>query len=457
MTNHQNQRPRLSVIGTGYLGATHAICMASLGYDVIGVDVDEHKIDQLRHGRVPFFEPGLPELLAKTVETGRLRFTTDFGEAARAADVHFICVGTPQQYESNAANMSYVDSAFTEMAKLITRKALLVGKSTVPVGTAQRLTEMVQAISPVGADLELAWNPEFLREGFAVEDTLHPDRLIFGADSAWATEQLYASFAPIVADGIPVVEADLPTAELVKVAANSFLATKISYINAMAEVCEVTNADVKVLSEALGLDNRIGKRFLQPGLGFGGGCLPKDIRAFRHRADELGVGQAVRFLGEVDAINIRRRTRTVDLVHELVGPDLRGVRIAALGATFKPNSDDVRDAPALDVARMLSMEGGTVVVYDPEGMENAAKIYPDLDYAESAQAAVQDADVVVLLTEWDEFKNADPELLGELVRRRQIVDARHALDLRRWQQADWTIRALGRPVDKILAKESTAA
>jgi UDPglucose 6-dehydrogenase len=457
MTNHENQRPRLSVIGTGYLGATHAICMASLGYDVIGVDVDEHKIDQLRQGRVPFFEPGLPELLAKTMETGRLRFTTDFAEAARGADVHFVCVGTPQQYESNAANMSYIDSAFTEMAKLITRKALLVGKSTVPVGTAQRLTEMVQAISPVGGDLELAWNPEFLREGFAVQDTLHPDRLIFGAESAWAMEQLYASFAPIVADGIPVVDADLPTAELVKVAANSFLATKISYINAMSEVCEVTSADVKVLSEALGLDDRIGKRFLQPGLGFGGGCLPKDIRAFRHRADELGVSQAVRFLGEVDAINLRRRTRTVDLVHELVGPDLRGVRIAALGATFKPNSDDVRDAPALDVARMLSMEGGTVVVYDPEGMENAAKIYPDLDYAESAPAAVQDADVVVLLTEWDEFRNADPELLGELVRRRQIVDARHALDLRRWKQADWTIRALGRPVDKILAKESLAA
>ena len=453
MTSHDNERPRLSVIGTGYLGATHAICMASLGYEVIGVDVDAHKIDELRQGRVPFFEPGLPELLAKATETGRLRFTTDFSEAARCADVHFICVGTPQQYESNAANLSYVDSAFTGMAKLITGKALLVGKSTVPVGTAQRLTEMVQAISPAGQDLELAWNPEFLREGFAVQDTLHPDRLVFGAEFGLGAGPAPTPVSPPSSPTVyPWSRADLPTAELVKVAANSFLATKISYINAMAEVCEVTSADVKVLAEAFGLDDRIGKRFLHPGLGFGGGCLPKDIRAFRHRADELGVSQAVRFLEEVDAINIRRRRRTVDLVHKLVGHDLaRGPHRSAgrhLQAELRRCPGRTRFGRGED----LSMEGGTVVVYDPEGMENAAKIYPDLDYAESAEAAVQDADVVVLLTEWDEFKYAEPELLGRLVRRRQIVDARHALDLRRWQRAEWTIRALGRPVDKILAQ-----
>lgn len=449
MTNHTTP-PRLSVIGTGYLGATHAIALASLGFHVIGVDVDEHKVAELSVGRVPFYEPGLPELLAETLATGRLSFTTSFQEAANGADVHFVCVGTPQQYNSNAADLRYVDAAFTELAHHISRRALVVGKSTVPVGTAARLTELVQSVSPAGSDLELAWNPEFLREGWAVQDTLNPDRLVFGTRSSWALEQLRAAFAPIVAKGTPVVEADLETAELVKVAANSFLATKISFINAMAEVCEVADADVQVLAHALGLDDRIGKRFLQPGLGFGGGCLPKDIRAFRQRAEELGVSQAVRFLDEVDAINTRRRRRTVDLVHELVGPDLRGVRVAALGATFKPNSDDVRDAPALDVARMLSMEGASVVVYDPQGMENAAKVYPDLDYAASTQDAVRDADVLALLTEWDEFREADPGVLGNLVRRRLVVDARHALDLHRWRDAGWTIRALGRPVEKLL-------
>jgi UDPglucose 6-dehydrogenase len=439
------EHPRMTVVGTGYLGATHAICMAALGFDVLGVDVDAEKVAALSSGDVPFFEPGLPEKLREALDSGRLHFTTDFDEAAQFGDVHFVCVGTPQQPGSHAADLRFVDSAFRELAIRITRKALLVGKSTVPIGTAERIASEIHAASPAGDELELAWNPEFLREGFAVDDTLHPSRLVFGVTSSWAEQQLRAAFKPVLDDGTPLIVSDLATAELVKVAANSFLATKISYINAMAEVCEATGADVTLLADALGLDDRIGSRFLKPGLGFGGGCLPKDIRAFSHRAAELGVGQAVAFLDEVDAINIRRRVRTVDLVRELAGGSLAGVRVAALGAAFKPNSDDVRDAPALDVARMLYLEGASVSVYDPEAIENAHRVYPDLDYADSLVDAVSGANVVALLTEWQEFRDASPEQLGELVAGRRVVDGRHALDADRYRAAGWEYRALGLP------------
>ncbi len=438
-------RPRLTVIGTGYLGATHAVAMASLGYDVLGVDVDQSKIDRLAAGEVPFYEPGLPELLSEVIETGKLRFTTSFDEAAEFGDVHFICVGTPQLHGSHAANLEYVESAFEALASRITRPALLVGKSTVPVGTAARLTDTVQMVSPNPDLVEVAWNPEFLREGYAVQDTLRPDRLVFGAPSAWAEDMMRAAFAPILEAGTPLVVADLKTAELVKVAANSFLATKISYINAMAEVCEATGADVNLLATALSFDDRIGGRFLKPGLGFGGGCLPKDIRAFAHRAEELGVGQAVAFLHEVDAINGRRRMRTADLVRELAGGDLKGRRIACLGAAFKPNSDDIRDAPALDVADMLRAEGADVVVFDPEAMKNAERVYPQLQYAPTFSQCIKGADVVVLLTEWDQFRDADPEMMGELVAQRAMVDGRHALDADAYRAAGWEYRALGRP------------
>jgi UDPglucose 6-dehydrogenase len=437
----------MTVIGTGYLGATHAVCMAILGFEVLGVDVDAKKVATLASGSVPFFEPGLNEQLQQALASGRLRFTTDFDEAAQFGDVHFICVGTPQAPGSNAADMRFVDAAFTALASRIDRKALLVGKSTVPIGTAARLTRLVQDVSPLGAELELAWNPEFLREGFAVSDTLHPDRLVFGVASDWALRQLRAAFGPILDQETPCIVADLATAELVKVAANAFLATKISYINAMAEVCEATGADVNVLATALSYDDRIGGRYLKPGLGFGGGCLPKDIRAFVHRAEELGVGQAVGFLKEVDSINQRRRVRTVDLIRELAGGDLAGKKIAALGAAFKPNSDDVRDAPALDVARFLYLEGARVVVYDPEANENAHRIYPDLVYADSMRDALEGADVVALLTEWQEFRTADPATIGTLVAHKRIVDGRHALDADAYRADGWMYRALGRPAE----------
>jgi UDPglucose 6-dehydrogenase len=437
--------PRLTVIGTGYLGATHAVCMAVLGFEVLGVDVDERKVARLASGEVPFFEPGLPELLVKALESGRLRFTTSMEEAAEFGDVHFVCVGTPQQPGSDAADMTYVDAAFATLARKLTRRTLVVGKSTVPVGTAARLTALVHDLSPAGHEVELAWNPEFLREGFAVDDTMNPDRLVFGVQSEWAEQQLRAAYAPVIAGGSPVKVTDLQTAELVKVAANSFLATKISYINAMAEICEATGADVHDLAEALAYDDRIGGKFLKPGLGFGGGCLPKDIRAFMHRAGELGVGQAVAFLREVDGINQRRRARTVDLVRELAGGDLTGVRVAALGAAFKPNSDDIRDAPALDVATTLQKAGAVVHVFDPAAMDNARKAHPELNYGTSALGVARYADVVVLLTEWTEFREIAPEAMAEVVNARRIFDGRHALDSAAWRAAGWEYKALGRP------------
>ncbi|SOD72990.1 UDPglucose 6-dehydrogenase [Jatrophihabitans sp. GAS493] len=437
-------RPKLSVIGTGYLGATHAVCMVELGYDVIGLDVDESKIETLRAGRIPFFEPGLPELLAKHLDSGRLRFTTSYQEVADFADVHFVCVGTPQTKGSDAADMTYVNAAFSSLAPLLTRRALVVGKSTVPAGTAARIEKLIKGLAPCD-EVELAWNPEFLREGFAVQDTLRPDRLVFGVHSEWSEKQLRAAFEPVIESGTPVVITDFATAELVKVAANSFLATKISFINAMAEICEVTGADVVALAGAIGHDERIGKRFLNAGLGFGGGCLPKDIRAFMARAGELGVDQAVSFLREVDQINLRRRARTVDLGLELVDGDYQGKRVAVLGAAFKPNSDDIRDSPALDVAASIHKLGADVVVYDPEAMENARRAHPELTYASSLREALTDADLTLLLTEWQEFRALDPATVATMVREPRLVDGRNILNPVTWRDAGFHYRALGRP------------
>ena len=437
-------RPNLSVIGTGYLGATHAVCMTELGFDVVGLDVDPDKVAKLQAGEVPFFEPGLAELLRKNLETGRLRFTSSYAEVAEFADVHFVCVGTPQQQGGYAADLTYVDAAFSELAPLLDRRVLVVGKSTVPAGTAARIAQLIAALAP-HEGVELAWNPEFLREGFAVEDTLRPDRLVFGVRSKWAEERLRAAFAPVIENGTPVIVTDFATAELVKVAANSFLATKISFINAMAEICEVTHADVTKLAEALGYDDRIGRKFLNAGLGFGGGCLPKDIRAFMARAAELGVDQAVAFLKDVDDINMRRRARVVDLGYELLDGSYAGTTVCVLGAAFKPNSDDIRDSPALDVAAAIQRHGAKVTVYDPAALENARRAHPELTYAESALAAARGADLVLLLTEWSEFREMDPGMLGDVVAHRRIVDGRNALQPVTWRAAGWTYRALGRP------------
>jgi len=436
---------RLTVLGTGYLGATHAACMADLGYEVLGLDVDAAKIARLQAGDLPIYEPGLEELLKRNLEAGRLRFTTSYEEAAEFGDVHFICVGTPQKPGEYAADTSYVDAVVDSLAPHLTRECLVVGKSTVPVGTAARIAERLTRLAPAGDQVELAWNPEFLREGYAVQDTLRPDRIVIGVASEKAEKILREVYAPMLSAGVPLIVTDYPTAELVKTAANAFLATKISFINAMAEVCEAAHADVKQLSLALSYDERIGGKFLNPGLGFGGGCLPKDIRAFMARAGELGADQALSFLREVDAINMRRRARMVDLARELAGGSFDGRNVAVLGAAFKPNSDDIRDSPALDVAVNIRTQGGRVRVYDPVALDNARRAHPELEYGESAFDVARDAHVVLLLTEWQEFIELDPEELGRVVAERKVVDGRNALDADAWRAAGWHYRALGRP------------
>ncbi|MDS1270405.1 UDP-glucose/GDP-mannose dehydrogenase family protein [Lipingzhangella sp. LS1_29] len=441
----EQQRSRLSVIGTGYLGTTHAACMAELGFEVLAIDVDPTKLERLATGQAPFYEPGLNPVLQRNVAQGRLRFTSDFAEIAAFADVHFLCVGTPQQEDSNAADLAAVNSAIASLAPHLDRPCVIAGKSTVPVGTAAGLAEYLAETAPVGAAAELAWNPEFLREGFAVEDTLRPNRIVAGCTSERTEAALREVYASQISAGIPFLVTDLQTAELVKVSANAFLATKISFINAMAEVSEATNADVTKLAEALSYDDRIGGKFLGPGLGFGGGCLPKDIRAFMARADELGVEPALSFLREVDAINQRRRARMVDLTRGVVGGDLNGRVVGVLGAAFKPNSDDTRDSPALDVAATIHAHGGHVTVYDPEALENARAAHPELNYAHTMVEAARDADVMLLLTEWPEFRDADPDELAKVVAHRAIVDGRNALDPEYWRSHGWTYRALGRP------------
>ncbi len=431
---------KLSVVGTGYLGATHAAAMSSLGFHVVGVDVDAAKIDQLKKGKVPFFEPNLEELLVQELASGRLTFTTDFAEIADC-DVHFICVGTPQQKDGLAADMSYVNASVENVAQVAKSGSLIVGKSTVPVGTADRLRARVKEIN---SNVELAWNPEFLREGFAVEDTLRPNRLVVGVTSDTSEEILKEVYAPLIANNVPWIRADLPTAELVKVAANSFLATKISFINAMAEICEASGGDVTVLAKAIGYDPRIGSRFLQAGIGFGGGCLPKDIRAFMARSEELGAQQSLEFLREIDSINLRARQRMIDLVRADIGMDLKGKRIAVLGAAFKPDSDDVRDSPALDIAVQIAAAGADVRVHDPKAIEPARRRHPHLDYHEQIEECIKDADVILHLTEWKIYREIDPVSIKGLVRQAVIIDGRNMLDRDLWRNAGWKFRALGR-------------
>ncbi|MCW2593788.1 MAG: ywqF 1 [Mycobacterium sp.] len=434
---------RMSVIGTGYLGAVHAACMAHLGHEVVAYDTDASKIATLSAGTSPFYEPGFDELLGVVLGTGRLRFTQSVKEAVSGASVHFVCVGTPQSSGSDAANVQYVDSAFGTVAANADCNGLIVGKSTVPVGTAQRLAaELATTSSP--HHLEIAWNPEFLREGKAIEGTLQPDRLVFGVTSEYAEKTMQEVYGSLIDNGTPHLTTDLPTSELVKVAANAFLATKISFINAMAEVCEIVDADVVMLSRALGYDDRIGPRFLNAGLGFGGGCLPKDIRAFGARAGELGASDALRFLHEVDKINLRRREKAVAVARAIIGGDFLGKSIAVLGAAFKPNSDDVRDSPALNVAAAMHLKGADVRVHDPKAIANAQARFPTLGYFDTAEEACRNADLIVLATEWDEYRSIDPVSFRSVVRAPRLLDTRNVIDRVYWTGAGWQVSTLGR-------------
>ncbi len=433
-------KPILSVLGAGYLGTTHAACMSSLGYTVICIDTDSKKVAQLSAGELPFFEPGLEELLKDQLKSGRLTFTTDYSQLD-SVDIHFICVGTPQKLDSLAADLSYVYASLSSLVPHLKPGSLVVGKSTVPVGTAQDLASKLAISAP---ESELAWNPEFLREGFAIEDTLRPNRLVVGVTSDRAEHILKDLYAPLLEVGTPWIRADLPTAELVKVAANSFLATKISFINGMAEVCEAAGGDVTVLAQAIGYDPRIGHKFLQAGIGFGGGCLPKDIRAFMARAKELGAMQALEFLREIDAINLRARKRVIDVVRSMLSEDLAPFKIAVLGAAFKPNSDDVRDSPALDIAAQIHAAGATVTIHDPKALVNARKRFPEMQYAQTVEECLAGADLVLHLTEWAEYRSLDPKALSTLTKSPRIIDGRNSLDRDLWLAAGWKFHALGR-------------
>ncbi|MEO3760968.1 UDP-glucose/GDP-mannose dehydrogenase family protein [Mycobacterium sp. B14F4] len=438
---------RIAVFGTGYLGATHAACMAELGHDVLGVDIDPAKISRLSAGRAPFFEPGLDEVLKANVDAGRLQFTSSYAEAADFADVHFVAAATPPKRGELAADVTFVDSVITTLAPLLTTPAVIFGKSTVPVGTAARLSELAQRLSPIGDAVEIAWNPEFLREGYAVRDTLHPDRIVLGVDldrAGRAEEVARQVYSDAIGKGVPFLVTDRETSELVKTAANAFLATKISFINAMAELCEAAGADVTELADAIGFDSRIGRRFLDAGIGFGGGCLPKDIRGFMARAGELGANQALTFLREVDSINMRRRTKMVDATREVVGGSLIGARVAVLGAAFKPDSDDIRDSPALNIAGQIQLQGASVTVYDPRAMDNSRAVFPTLDYADDVREACTGADVTLVLTEWEEFRRLEPASLDSIVRCRRIIDGRNCLDPAKWRGSGWTYRGVGR-------------
>ncbi|GAB2571348.1 UDP-glucose dehydrogenase family protein [Kribbella endophytica] len=436
---------RIAVIGTNYLGANTAAGMAEFGFDVIGVEIDEHRLKLLNDGKAPLYEPGLDPLLKKHVDSGRLRFTKDYREIADWADVHFVCVGTPQTEGSDAADLAQVNSVVDMLAPLLTRPTLVVGRSTVPVGTSKLVEQRFHNEAPAGAGVEIAWQPEFLREAHGVDDTLHPDRLVFGVQTPEAEATLRQVFATPIAEGVPVVVCNLPTAELVKAGANAFLATKISFINALSEMADATGADVTQLADALGFDKRIGRGMLNAGPGYGGGCLPKDLRAFMARAGELGVEEVITLLREVDDINYRRRARIVDVTHELLGAAWIGRNVTVLGAAFKAGTDDVRDSPALDIAGRIQLHGATVTVYDPEAMENARRVRPTLRYAASALEACEDAHLVLHLTEWPEFRALDPVTLKDVVDTPVILDARLLLDSAQWRAAGWTYRAPGKP------------
>lgn len=437
-------RPRLTVIGTGYLGAVHAACMAISGFEVLALDTDQDKLDKLAAGQPPFHEPKFADVLSQALDSGNLRFTTSYEELGDFGDVHFICVGTPQSKDGLAADLSYVRAAVESLAPHLKRQCVIAGKSTVPVGTTDWIRSRIAELAPCN-DVHIVWNPEFLREGFAVKDTLEPDRIVIGVTDRYSEDRMREVYAEQIESGIPFVVTSPPTAELVKAAANSFLATKISFINAIADVCEASGADVTELADAIGHDTRIGRRFLNAGLGYGGGCLPKDIRAFMARAEELGVGQSLGMFREIDAQNSRRRQSIVDKAEALAAGELAGVRIACLGAAFKPDSDDVRDSPALDVAARLLEEGADVVVYDPQARETGARTHPQITFVDSAEEALSDAQITLLLTEWQEFADLDPRVTADLVDELKLIDARNALDPTEWRDAGWTYVAVGRP------------
>ncbi|MER5348045.1 UDP-glucose/GDP-mannose dehydrogenase family protein [Streptomyces mirabilis] len=437
---------RISVIGCGHLGIPHAAAMAELGHEVIGVDVDQAKVDRLNAGECPIFEIGLPELLARHTESGRLRFTTDLREAATFAELHFIGVGTPIDADGRSYDTGQVYGAIRQLAPHLNRPCTIVGKSTVTVGTTRRVTALAQSLAPAGEDVDVVWNPEFLREGHAVEDTLRPDRLIAGLTTASAEKAIRDVYAPILDAGVPLFVTDPQTAELAKGAANTFLGLKISYINAVADMCDAADADISQIVDILGIDPRIGSGGMQPGIGYGGGCLPKDIRAFTASAGQLGAAAAATLLRAAERINEARTGVAMDLITRALGDQpVQGARVTVWGAAFKPGTNDVRESPALALAHVLQEAGGVVTVHDPQAVATAMIRNPELDYSDDLPASLDGADVVVLATEWPEYQQVDPHTLVDRPGTPLLVDCRTTLNAESWRAAGWTVHQLGRP------------
>jgi UDPglucose 6-dehydrogenase len=410
------------MIGTGYVGLVSAACFAEFGVDVIAVDKDESKIDGLRAGRIPIYEPGLDDLVLRNTAAGRLRFTTDLPSAVRAADAVFIAVGTPSRRGDGHADLTYLFAAAEEIARGLDRNGVVVTKSTVPVGTGRRLQQHFAQLRP-DLTIEVASNPEFLREGSAIEDFMRPDRVVVGVETAHARGVLERLYRPLNLHKTPILVTAIETAELIKYATNSFLATKVTFINEIADLCEKVGADVQVVAQGLGLDGRIGSKFLHPGPGFGGSCFPKDTTALLRIAEEANV--PMRIVESVVAVNEGRKRNMVRKIVQACGGSVRGMTIAVLGVTFKPNTDDVRDSPALVIVPALQAEGATVRAFDPEGMASAARELPGVTWCADAYDALERADAMVVLTEWNVFRGLDLERARSLLRRPVVVDLRN--------------------------------
>jgi len=412
---------RVAMIGTGYVGLVSGACFADFGHDVVCIDKDAGKIERLKKGEIPIFEPGLDDLVARNVREGRLSFTTDAAEAVRAADTVFIAVGTPTRRGDGHADLSYVHAAAEEIAGLVEGFTVVVTKSTVPVGTGDEVEAIIRKARP-GADVAVVSNPEFLREGAAIEDFKRPDRIVVGTEDERARAVMNELYRPLFLNETPIVFTGRRTSELIKYAANAFLALKITFINEMADLCEAVGADVQQVARGIGLDKRIGAKFLNAGPGYGGSCFPKDTLALVRTAQQYGA--PTRLIETTVAVNDTRKKAMAGKVADALDGDLSGKVIGVLGLTFKPNTDDMRDAPSLDIIPALQAMGARVQAFDPEGHE-ARQLLPGVDFKASAYDAVEGADVVVIITEWDQFRALDLDRVKSLMTSPVVVDLRN--------------------------------
>jgi UDPglucose 6-dehydrogenase len=431
------------MVGSGYVGLVSGACFAEFGADVTCVDVAADKIERLRRGEIPIYEPGLEELVERNARAGRLRFETDLGPVVGDADLVFIAVGTPTRRGDGHADLSYVYAAAREIARHLEGYTVIVDKSTVPVGTARQVQRIIRETNP-GADFDVASNPEFLREGAAISDFMRPDRVVVGVESERAEALLRELYRPLNLIETPILVTDLESAELIKYASNAFLATKISFINEISALCEQVGADVHAVAKGMGLDGRIGRKFLHPGPGYGGSCFPKDTLALVRIAQEHGASS--RIIEAVTEVNAAQRARMVSKIRQALGGSEAGKTLAVLGLTFKPETDDMRDAPALAILPVLMEKGARIRAHDPEGMEEARKLLPEgIDYVEGPYAALDGADAVVLLTEWNAYRGLDLERARALMKGNVFVDLRNVYEPEHMREAGFEYSCVGRP------------